>query len=54
MTIASRTFAAMLKTGPATTRNIAVERDVPIQAPDGTRLLTDVYRARPAGPSRLS
>ena len=50
MTIASRTFAAMLKTGPATTRSIAVERDVPIPAPDGTRLLTDVYRARQSGP----
>jgi uncharacterized protein len=50
VTIASRTFAAMLKTGPATTRSIAVERDVAIPAPDGTRLLTDVYRARQSRP----
>jgi hypothetical protein len=30
VTIASRSFAAMLKIGPAITRNIAVERDVAI------------------------
>jgi uncharacterized protein len=50
VTIASRTFAAMLKIGPPTTRTIAVERDVAIPAPDTTRLLTDVYLAQPRRP----
>jgi uncharacterized protein len=50
VTIASRTFAAMLKIGPAITRDIAVERDVAIPAPDNARLLTDVYLARPTRP----
>ena len=50
MTIASRTFAAMLKIGPATTTDIAVERDVAIPAPDNARLLTDVYLAKPDRP----
>jgi uncharacterized protein len=50
VTIASRSFAAMLKIGPAITRNIAVERDVAIPAPDNARLLTDLYLARPKSP----
>ena len=50
MTIASRTFAATLKIGPAATRTIAVQKDVPISAPDNARLLTDVYLARPKSP----
>ena len=54
MTIASRTFAAMLKIGPAQTTNIAVKKDVPIPAPDNARLLTDVYRANSkSGPTVL-
>jgi hypothetical protein len=47
VTIASRTFAAMLKIGHATTRAIAVQTDAPISAPDNARLLTDVYLAKP-------
>ena len=50
MTIASRTFAATLKIGPATTRAITVHRDVPIRAPDNARLLTDVYLETPGRP----
>ena len=50
MTIASRTFAAMLKIGPATTRAIGVQKDVLIAAPDNARLLTDVYLAKPSRP----
>jgi uncharacterized protein len=50
VTIASRSFAAMLKIGPAITRNIAVERDVAIPAPDNARLLTDLYLAGPKSP----
>jgi putative CocE/NonD family hydrolase len=50
VTIASRTFAATLKIGPATTRAITVHRDVPIRAPDNARLLTDVYLEKPGRP----
>jgi hypothetical protein len=35
----------MLKIGPPVTREVAVEPDVPVRAPDGTDLLTDVYLA---------
>lgn len=45
MTAASRAFAAMLKVPPALTRDIAVQRDMAILAPDGTPPLTDVYLA---------
>lgn len=47
MTAASRGFAALLKAPPALTRDLAVQRDVAIRAPDGTALLTDLYLARP-------
>jgi putative CocE/NonD family hydrolase len=50
VTIASRIFAATLKIGPATTRAVAVQKDVPISAPDNARLLTDVYLAQPGRP----
>ena len=50
MTAASRAFAAMLKVPPALTRDIAVQRDMAIPAPDGTPLLTDVYLARSPEP----
>lgn len=50
MTVASRLFTAMMKTGSATTRDIDVRRDVSVSAPDGTPLLTDVYLARPGRP----
>ena len=50
MTIASRSFAAMLKIGPAITRDVAVERDVAIPAPDNARLLTDLYLAGQKSP----
>ncbi|MGD0704368.1 MAG: CocE/NonD family hydrolase [Trebonia sp.] len=46
----SRAFAAMLKIGPALNRDIAVERDVVVRAPDGTPLLTDAYLAEPRRP----
>jgi len=45
MTVSSRAFAAMLKIGPPVTREVTVERDVPVRAPDGADLLTDVYLA---------
>jgi hypothetical protein len=35
----------MLKIGPPLTREVTVERDVPVRAPDGADLLTDVYLA---------
>ena len=50
MTVASRLFTATLKTGPATTRDIDVRRDITVRAPDGTPLLTDIYLARPGRP----
>ena len=43
MTVSSRAFAAMLGVGPALTREVTVQRDVPVRAPDGADLLTDVY-----------
>ncbi|MGD0705155.1 MAG: CocE/NonD family hydrolase [Trebonia sp.] len=45
MTVSSRAFATMLKIGPPVTREVTVERDVPVRAPDGADLLTDVYLA---------
>jgi uncharacterized protein len=48
--VASRLFAAMMKAGSATTRDIDVQRDATVSAPDGTPLLTDVYLARPGQP----
>ena len=50
MTVSSRAFAAMLKIGPPVTRAVSVERDVPVRAPDGADLLTDVYLARARDP----
>ncbi|HEY6492621.1 MAG TPA: CocE/NonD family hydrolase [Trebonia sp.] len=50
MTVGSRLFAAMLKTGPAITRDVDARRDVTVHAPDGAPLLTDVYLARPGRP----
>jgi uncharacterized protein len=49
VTVSSRVFAAMLKTGPAVTRDVVVERDVAVPA-DGVSLLTDVYLARAREP----
>lgn len=46
MTVSSRAFAAMLKIGPPVTREVTVERAVPV----GTDLLTDVYLARARDP----
>ena len=46
MTVSSRAFAAMLKIGPPVTHEVTVERDVPVRAPDGADLLTDVYLTR--------
>jgi uncharacterized protein len=45
MTVSSRAFASILKIGPPVTREVTVERDVPVRAADGTDLLTDVYLA---------
>jgi len=45
VTVSSRAFAAMLKIGPPLTRELTVERDVPVRARDGADLLTDVYLA---------
>ena len=50
MALASRAFGAFLKLPPALTRDVEVQRDVAVPAPDGTTLLTDLYLARPAGP----
>jgi uncharacterized protein len=50
MTVASRLYAAMLRTGPAVTHDVDPRRDVVVRAPDGTGLLTDVYLAQPAQP----
>jgi uncharacterized protein len=50
VTVASRLHAAMLKTGPAVTRDIETRKAVEVRAPDGTVLLTDVYLARPGRP----
>lgn len=45
MTLSSRAFAAMLKIGPPATREVSVERDAAVRAPDGASLLADVYLA---------
>ena len=50
MTVSSRAFATMLKSGPPVTRDVTVQCDVPVRAPDGTELLTDVYLARAREP----
>ena len=50
MTLASRLFAARLKTGPAVTRDVTARRDIAVRAPDGTVLLTDAYVAAPGRP----
>jgi uncharacterized protein len=50
VTVGSRLYAAMLKAGPAVTRDIDVRQAVEVRAPDGTALLTDVYLARPGRP----
>lgn len=50
MTVGSRLFAAMLKTGSALTRDVEVRPDIAVSAPDGAKLLTDVYLARPGRP----
>jgi uncharacterized protein len=49
VTVSSRAFAAMLKIGPALTRDVAVERDVAVPA-DGVSLLSDLYLARARQP----
>jgi predicted acyl esterase len=46
MTDSSRAFAAMLKIGPPVTRDVTVQHDAPVRAPDGADLLADVYLAR--------
>jgi uncharacterized protein len=50
VTIASRLQGAGLQAWPAVTRDIEVRRAVPVSAPDGTVLLTDLYLARPRRP----
>ena len=50
MALSSRAFAAFLQAPPALTRDLSVERDVAVTAPDGTRLLTDLYLAGPREP----
>ncbi len=50
MTVSSRAFAAMLKIGPPVTREVTVERNVRVSAPDGADLLTDVYLSGPREP----
>lgn len=50
MTVASRLYAAMLKAGPAVTRDVDVRKGAEVRAPDGTVLLTDLYLARPGRP----
>jgi uncharacterized protein len=50
MTVASRLYAALLKAGPAVTRDIDLRRDVVVRAPDGVGLLTDLYLARTGRP----
>ncbi len=54
MSVSSRAFVAMLKIGPPVTGDVTVQRDVPVGAPDGAELLTDVYlaggRSRPRRP----
>jgi uncharacterized protein len=48
--LGSRVFAAILHAPPALTRDVDVQRDVAVAAPDGTRLLTDLYLARSREP----
>src|ERR1700743_1281118 len=50
MPLVSRAFGALLRLPPALTRDVEVQRDVEVPAPDGAALLTDLYLARPAGP----
>lgn len=50
MTLTSRAFAAMLRIGPALATDVVVQRDVPVKAPDGVSLLTDLYLAGPRQP----
>jgi len=50
VTLATRLYGSMLKAEPAVTRAVDVRRDVAVRAPDGTRLLTDVYLAGPGRP----
>ncbi len=50
MTLASRALAALFKVPPALTRDVVVERDVRVRAPDGTALLTDLYLTHAAQP----
>jgi len=48
--LGSRVFAAILHAPPALTRDVDVQRDVAVAAPDGTSLLTDLYLARSREP----
>jgi len=50
MPLVSRAFGRLLKLPPAETRDVEVQRDVTVLAPDGTSLLTDLYLSRPAAP----
>ncbi|HEY6278374.1 MAG TPA: CocE/NonD family hydrolase [Streptosporangiaceae bacterium] len=50
MSLANRAYEALIKVPPALTRDVTVERDVVVRAPDGTALLTDLYLARPRQP----
>lgn len=45
MALGSRALAAFLQAPPALTRDLTVQRDVAVPAPDGTSLLTDLYLA---------
>ncbi|WP_437290981.1 CocE/NonD family hydrolase [Sorangium sp. So ce406] len=51
MTVVSRIFERLLDLPPAETRDIVVERDLPVPMPDGVTLLADHYRPR-IGPKR--
>ena len=50
MTLTSRVLAGMLRIGPPLATDVVAARDVPVSAPDGVSLLTDVYLAMPRRP----
>ncbi|HEY7013969.1 MAG TPA: CocE/NonD family hydrolase, partial [Streptosporangiaceae bacterium] len=50
MAFGSRVLGAILHAPPALTRDVDVQRDVAVPAPDGTSLLTDLYLARSREP----
>ena len=50
MSAGSRVFGALVQAPRPLTRDVAVERDVRLPAPDGVELLTDLYWPRGSGP----